>query len=363
MNKENIFIHIPKTGGTTINCVINKSEWQTTPDFNYRHILYETKRSNTKDIFNPLNYDKFRNYNIFMLLRNPIDRIISEYYFIKDRPEFMNLIKPTPKNLISYIKNKQTQNYMVGFLVGKRMYDEDLVNKEDLNLVINTIKNLDIKVGIFDYYKASLNYFSSITKIKIPKKIEVKRITLNRPKIQDVSQEIKGLIIENNQLDFELYTSFKKEFEALNISEKNVDFKTNKYNYIIKYTERFNLLEIGLKDKKFIVNNNHYFNSLNNHFHKNLKITDGESYVASWNASFLKCINNQFPNSNLSKKLADINIKNHLEKTEKICTILNTILSSKEHRQYQKKLSFHENDVTIIKKQSTFGKILSKIFK
>ena len=196
MGKENIFIHIPKTGGTTINCVINKSEWQTKPDFHYRHIIYESKRSNTTDIFNPLNYDKFKRYNIFMLLRNPIDRIISEYYFIKDRPEFMNLLKPIPKNLTSYIKNKQTRNYMVGFLVGKRMYDEDIVNEEDLNLAVNTIDSLNIKVGIFDYYKASLNYFSSITKIKIPKKIDVKRITLNRPKIEDVSEEIKELIIE-----------------------------------------------------------------------------------------------------------------------------------------------------------------------
>ena len=362
MKKENIFIHIPKTGGTTINCVINKSEWQTTPDFHYRHIIYETKKSNTTDIFNPLNYDKFKQYNIFMLLRNPIDRIISEYYFIKDRPEFMNLLKPIPKNLTSYIKNKQTQNYMVGFLLGKRMYDEDIVNKEDLNLAVNTINSLNIKVGIFDYYKASLNYFSSITKIKIPKKIDVKRITLNRPKIEDVSEEIKELIIENNQLDFELYNIFKRKFEELNIPEKNINFNTNKYNYILKYTERFNLLEIGLKDKKFISNNQNYFLALNNHFHKKIKITNGEDYVASWNASFLKSIYSQFPNSTLTKKLAEINIDNHLEKTERICKVLNTILSSKEGKQYQKKLSFNASDVKLIQQKGIFSKIFSKIF-
>ena len=100
IKKSNIFIHIPKTGGTTINCAMNNSEWQTTPDFNYRHIDYKTKRSNSADIFNPLKYELYEQHNIFMLLRHPIDRLLSEYSFIKTRPEFMNLIKPTPKDLL-----------------------------------------------------------------------------------------------------------------------------------------------------------------------------------------------------------------------------------------------------------------------
>ena len=69
-----------------------------------------------------------------MLLRNPIDRIISEYFFIKDRPEFMRLMSPIPKDLRAYVMNKQTQNYMIGFLVGKRMYDEDIVTRDDYEL-------------------------------------------------------------------------------------------------------------------------------------------------------------------------------------------------------------------------------------
>ena len=191
IKKSNIFIHIPKTGGTTINCAMNNSEWQTTPDFNYRHIDYKTKRSNSADIFNPLKYELYEQHNIFMLVRHPIDRLLSEYSFIKTRPEFMNLIKPIPKDFDSYIKSKQTQNYMIGFLVGKRMYDTSFVDRDDLELVKNAIRNINIKVGIFEQYEASLSYFSEYSELKWPKKIDIKRITLNRPTVADISEETK----------------------------------------------------------------------------------------------------------------------------------------------------------------------------
>ena len=255
MKSKNIFIHIPKTGGTTINCAMNKSQWQTKPDFNYRHIIYETKKSNCEDIFLPENYPKYLEFKIFMLLRNPIDRLISEYYFIKDRHEFMSLIRPIPRNLKEYIKNNQTNNYMIGFLVGKRMYDKNLVNEKDYELVIKAIENLNIHVGLFEEFEKSLHYFSTQTKIKWPKNIPIKRITLSRPKFNDVSDEIKDLILKHNALDFKLYNYCKTRFDDQTLPLKknsNFNFIGNKYDYVLKYTQRFVLLEIALKNKLFI---------------------------------------------------------------------------------------------------------------
>ena len=110
MTRENIFIHIPKTGGTTINTSIEGTYWGTEPNFYYRHLVLKTKRSNSADIFNPLNYDKYKDYNIFMMLREPIDRMISEYYFLRERKNFMDLLRSQPRNFSEYIKNIQTQN-------------------------------------------------------------------------------------------------------------------------------------------------------------------------------------------------------------------------------------------------------------
>ena len=84
LKETQIFIHVPKTGGTTLNCTLHGTDIPQDPSFNYRHIALGTQLSNSGDIFNPLKYDKYQAYKIFMLLRHPVDRILSEYYFIKE---------------------------------------------------------------------------------------------------------------------------------------------------------------------------------------------------------------------------------------------------------------------------------------
>lgn len=362
MKSSNIFIHIPKTGGTTINCVINKTEWQTKPDFFYRHILYETKKSNSADIFNPLNYDNYRNYNIFMIVRHPIDRIISEYYFIKDREEFMGLLNPRPNSIKDYIKNRQTNNYMLGFLLGKRMYDTDYVTNEDLSLVQNTINQINIKVGVFEDYQTSMMFFSKTTGIKLPKSIDIKRITLNRPSLNQVSEEIKNLIIKHNQLDLKLYEfcveKFRSDMENLSIKDVNFKFIANKYNYVLKYTQRFIILEIALKNKLFLKAQQTFFDDLNQYIHHVLKLKSGEVYMKIWNSAFLEAIRNVHFNTDLEKELSNTYSKpdDALQKTINFCSILDLYINKGYKPIINKPLFFNESliDKTLLPKKGFF---------
>ena len=356
MKKPNIFIHIPKTGGTTINCAMNNSEWQTTPDFNYRHIDYKTKRSNSADIFNPLKYELYEQHNIFMLLRHPIDRLLSEYSFIKTRQEFMNLIKPTPKDFDSYVKSKQTQNYMIGFLVGKRMYDTSFVNRDDLELVKNAIRNINIKVGIFEQYEASLSYFSEYSNLKWPKKIDIKRITLNRPTVADISEETKLLILKNNALDLDLYQYALDIFNSKikNISNKKVQFKGNKYDYVLKFTQRFNILETTLTSLDFLKTNPLFFEKLNNHLHHVIRVKDGKNYVALWNKAFINALKNSFSNTSLCNDIiTNATHEDPLERNIQIGNCINRCFKNtpKNLKLYKNKLRLNTKNIVQKKKR------------
>ena len=212
MSDNNIFIHVLKTGGTTINTAMNDSDWQTEVDFNYRHIQKKTKRSNSADIFDSKNLEKYKAYNIFMMVREPVDRMISEYYFIKERQGFMNLLVNKPESFEDYVLNPQTPNYMVGFLLGKKMYDNTPTTNADLEQVISAIDNLPIYVGIFEQFSESLNYFGENLDIKWNDDIEVKRMTFQRPKKEEISSELQKIILKKNNLDNKLYEYCLEKF-------------------------------------------------------------------------------------------------------------------------------------------------------
>ncbi len=351
MEKKRIFLHVPKTGGTTLDCAINHTDWVKEHDtFFYRHIQNDTKLSNAGDVFVKANHSKYKEYDIFSMLRHPVDRLISEYFFVRNRKEFYSLIRKQPRNLREHAENIQTRNYMTAFFLGKRIYDTKPVTKDELKRVIECINEYPIYVGILEQYDKSLNYLSDKMGVKWPKKIEVKRITLNRPELEEISDDVKSIILENNQLDLELYEHCLNILEQHNYkSSKNFNFNKDKYGYVMKYTERFLLSElfVSKSNLNYFAKNFDFFKDLNLAIKQRTDFFDGEKYVNSWNKSVLFFIKEKDPTFPVDY-LKQMDLKTDpLDLTKNIVKTLEKRITTKK-AVYNSKLKFELNKVQIV---------------
>jgi hypothetical protein len=263
----------------------------------------------------------------------------------------MDLIKSRPKDISSYAKSIQTQNYMVGFLKGKRMYDMTPVSEKDLEDVIESIDKLNIHTGIFEHYSDSLQYFSQETGIKLKKEIEVKRVTLRRPKVDEIPNEIKELILDCNQFDLKLYDYCLSKFKKVSTNiHGDFSFHGDKYDHVIAFAARACFFEFCLSDKTFIKQNMLFFRDLTFYLLRDLQIKDGRQFTTIWNKTFIDAFNKHFSNSELAVELNAINLNNEdpLEVTYIIGQTIDNYFNENFSKCYKLKgMNFDKNLVLI----------------
>ncbi len=356
MTNNIIFIHIPKTGGTTINSAMQHAAWQTKPDFNYRHIEPETKKSNAGDIFLPENFFRYRDYRIFMMLRHPVDRVISEYHFIRERKEFVELLRTQPNDFEDYIHSKQTWNGMVSFLRGRRMYDTLTANRTDLENILKAIDQIPVHVGIFEEYDKSLQYYSDVTGIQWKSTIEVKRMTFLRPKVDEIPQHLRELIIKNNSLDMELYQYCHEKFQKLSLGIKpsRITFSKDKYSHVIPYVNKWCFFEFCMDNKKFIRENFSYFKELTFYLLNEKKINNGKLFADVWNKTFVRSVQTLFSATDFNHAIESaIDEKlDPIEQTVKLAKALDQFFETnkKTSNAFYKPMKFEQNQVVIPRK-------------
>lgn len=355
MDNKIIFIHIPKTGGTTINAAMQQTYWQTVPDFYYRHITVDSKKSNSADIFDENNFAKYSHFDIIMMLRHPVDRAISEYHFMKERKDFISLLQPAPKSFAEFVNNRQTHNYVVSFLTGEKIYSRKRPQQTDLDRIKKAIENIPIHVGIFEQYSDSLNFFSKKVNIEWKKSVEVKRITFLRPKVDDISDEIKDNILKFNNLDMELYNFCLERFnkEKTSFSNTKIKFDISKYNHVMPYMANYPFYGFCMENKKYIEKNNNFFKQLSHYLIHTKRISDGYQLTKVWNATFINIIKNAFPNSNFYHDILNAysSKKDPLEQTYEITHAMDVFFkeNKNEKSKYFKSLQFDELLVVIPK--------------
>jgi hypothetical protein len=166
----------------------------------------------------------YHRFDWLTLLRDPAERLISEFYFIGNTMPVESHKAPlhtvtrfwghlptkAVESLEGYNEAPNTHNTQVKWLLGKGFLGEYEVTENDCDMLIERMEELDFKVGVQDRMVDSIKYFN--------KSLDLNLDIYNIPRRRDmsstkpfVSEKTKDKIRKNNKWDIKLYNYFSEK--------------------------------------------------------------------------------------------------------------------------------------------------------
>lgn len=218
-----IHLHMPKTAGTTLKGIMKKNyhphkvvdlydRFQTHND-----VVKRLRGLDVNDVewlnchlsFGIHNYvSKEATYLTF--LRNPVDRILSDYYFIKSSPKHALYNELKEKSLKDFQNEEVHKNKQIKIILGRPL--EQPVELKDLDQAKENINSHFCFIGITEMFTESVYLMKNLFNWSHASHLKTanRNVTKNRPKLHELDQVLKEEIVNHNEVDFALYEYMKQ---------------------------------------------------------------------------------------------------------------------------------------------------------
>ncbi len=231
-NKTLIFLHLPKTAGSTLHKIIEREyksksiysldNFKTKEAVEEFKSLPEVQRSEIQVLKGHMRFGLHEYLpqpsSYITILREPVDRVISHYYYVLRKPNhhLYEQVKSKNMSLKDYVSSgitKELDNSQARLLSS---IAADIPFGECSPDVLESAKrNLEehfAVIGLADKFDETLILLKRAFNWRTPFYIKA-NITKNRPLKEDISQETLDIIKNYNELDIELFNYAKQKFE------------------------------------------------------------------------------------------------------------------------------------------------------
>lgn len=253
-NQTKLFLHIPKTAGTTLHHILLRhySPGEIYTDVFSEDLAVDTfrnlpqeRKDQIKILWGHFSFGLHQYLpqptTYFTFLREPVERVLSHYYFVRSRPEFvlneriekekLNVNEVIQQGLIVDIKNVQTR-----MLAGlPYLFPADAYTEEHLEIAKENLRQHFSVIGLVERFDESLLLLQQAFGWHNIYYMQYNK-TLRH---EEVSQETLKYIRDENALDMELYRHATTLFQA------QVQDKGEKFANQVKRFQLWNRLVFG----------------------------------------------------------------------------------------------------------------------
>jgi hypothetical protein len=236
--KKTVFLHVMKTGGMTFRGILSsiygdgfhvcedpalssvKAQLAKYDCVEFHMMPHQNDWVNLHaEVAAENRWDLLEGMNIFTMFREPVEQIISLYYFmLKIRKDIEPLMKASgvvfPETIDEFLNYRENYNNQTAFLVGKSQHGGRFVGSDDLAEAQKIVRRLGIHVGLTERFDDSLRVFQKVTGCKLPSAsgIIIENRNQMRPPMKAISSKVKDRIREESVLDLELYAFARERF-------------------------------------------------------------------------------------------------------------------------------------------------------
>lgn len=240
-----VFMHIPKTGGTTL-CNILSRKYKNSVRIRSVHtivpdsIKYKAQLPEPFLLEGHLNYDEVKDISgnfVFTFLRSPVSRVISHYYFLKEIPsnefnEYLNRADTTIESFYAQKTKRDIDNCLVRYLSGRHK-DFGTIDEQDYLLALHNLEHKINFFGLQEYYDESLIMLGKKLGWNLP--VYRKKNQTNKKDL--VSEETLQFLKKANKWDIMLYEQakviFMQKMNEMSAAEKKKLAQLKFFNKIL----------------------------------------------------------------------------------------------------------------------------------